>query len=168
MSVRVPATGEQPPIRLRGHTLLCLQGFRGEGYSPGFVENLASVHRDLRDHPDRWVLVVDEPDDVCRACPHRGPGGCTLNGEDSEDVMRAQDRHVLERLGLQTGAKVRWRDILDRIGVSLSGEDLPGLCGACRWLPLGYCREGIGSLRGQEVISIQSSVFRRKPSTEGR
>jgi hypothetical protein len=134
------------PIRLRGHTLLCLQGFRGEGYSPEFVENMAAVHRALTDRPETWVEVLASPDVVCGACPHQLSPGCTLNGVRSEEEMRDQDRVVLETLGLEIGDRVRWCDILERIRRSVNGDDLPSICGTCRWLPLGYCREGLNRL----------------------
>ncbi|MDF0651721.1 MAG: hypothetical protein P0121_09670 [Nitrospira sp.] len=38
----------------------------------------------------------------------------------------------------------------------MSGDDLPSTCGSCRWLPLGYCREGIDRLR--------SSIQNEKPT----
>lgn len=135
------------PLRLRGHTLLCLQGFRGEGYSPEFTVNLAGIHRRLTDDPDLPVELAEAPDAVCGACPHRAPAGCTLNGDGSETGMREQDRNVLTRLGLKAGGVVRWRDVLDRISSSITGSDLPDICGTCRWLPLGYCKEGIDRLR---------------------
>jgi uncharacterized protein len=140
-------TRSPSPIRLRGHTLLCLQGFRGEGYSQEFTDNLAAVHRSLNGNPNQPVELVEEPDRVCGACPHRAPVGCTLNGSGSEAGMQAQDRNVLKRLGLSSGSMVRWRDVLDRIRVSIKGSDLPNICGSCRWLPLGYCKEGIDRLR---------------------
>ncbi|OGW67621.1 MAG: hypothetical protein A3A88_04435, partial [Nitrospirae bacterium RIFCSPLOWO2_01_FULL_62_17] len=117
---------------MRGHTLLCLQGFRGEGYSPGFTDNLAAIHRSLSENPDQVVELVEEPDTVCGACPHRAPAGCTLNGDGSEAGMQAQDRHVLELLGLNAGSVVRWRDVLERIRLSIKGSDLPNICGSCR------------------------------------
>lgn len=141
--------------------MLCLQGFRGKGYSPGFIDNLAQIHRDLFVHPERRVEVVDGPDAVCSACPHWALSGCTLNGESSEDDMQAQDRHVLALLGLQVGTRMRWGQILDRIRASVTGDMLPTICGRCRWLPLGYCRDGIEQLRRggghdpAELISIQ-------------
>lgn len=148
----VPMSGTRPLslLRLRGHTLLCLQGFRGEGYSPAFTENMTAIHRSLRGNPDQAVELVEEPDTVCGACPHRAPAGCTLNGGGSEAGMQAQDRHVLTRLGLAAGSAVRWRDVLERIRLSILGSDLPTICGSCRWLPLGYCAEGIDRLRRQD------------------
>lgn len=137
-------------IRLRGHTLLCLQGFRGEGYSPAFIAHLAAIHRSLADDPDQWVEVTDQPDSVCQACPHLSQEGCRLNGERSEDEMRAQDRDVLSRLGYRAGERAQWRALLDRIARTLTGDELPAICGTCRWLPRGYCREGLIQLRSSQ------------------
>lgn len=138
---------ESSPIRLRAHTLLCLQGFRGEGYSPEFVKNMAAVHRTLAEHRETVVEVLTSPDVVCGACPHQRVSGCTLNGKRSEVEMTNQDRVVLAKLGLKAGRRVPWRDILDRIRQSIRSDDLPSICGSCRWLPLGYCRDGIERLR---------------------
>ncbi len=150
--------GATPPsIALRAHTLLCLQGFRGEGYSAEFVDNLAGIHRLLADNPDTWIEVTASPDAVCAACPHRASAGCTLNGAQSEDEMKAQDLVVLEKLGLQEGSRVQWRDIVGRIRRSISGDDLPSICGTCRWLPLGYCREGVNQLRSSRSSTIANS-----------
>jgi hypothetical protein len=139
-------SGSSSPIRLRAHTLLCLQGFRGMGYSPGFIDNMAAIHRILTDHPQSLVEILDGPDDVCEACPHRQLGGCTLNGDRTEDDMKDQDHIVLQRLGLRVGSRIPWRDVLDRIHASVHADDLPSICGHCRWLPLGLCREGIERL----------------------
>lgn len=153
-------------IRLRGHTVLCLQGFRGEGYSRGFIENLTRIHRDLTEHPETLVTLVDTPDAVCGACPHRAEIGCSLNGDASEQEMRAQDRHVLALLRFQPGVCVRWVDILDRIRRSVTGDSLPGICGRCRWLPLGYCREGIERLREPGTADlIPARAIRRGSSS---
>lgn len=136
-----------PPVRLRGHTLLCMQGFRGEGYNAEFVKNMTAIHRTLTDHPESWVEVLASPDTVCAACPHQQPSGCMLNGARSEEEMNDQDHVVLQRLGLKVGRRIRWQQILERIRSSVCGDDLPSICGSCRWLPLGYCRGGIDRLR---------------------
>jgi uncharacterized protein len=149
---------QDPPIVLRGHTLLCLQGFRGEGYSARFVENLGTIHGKLLQHPERLVEVVEQPDAVCGACPHQAVAGCELNGQGSEANMQAQDRTVLAQLGLQAGQQVMWRDILERIRHRVNGADLPGICGGCRWLPLGYCREGIERLKSSELSTAVPSA----------
>ncbi len=69
--------------------------------------------------------------------------------------MHDQDCVVLEKLGLKVGDRVRWRDILERIRRSVGCDDLSSICGTCRWLPLGYCREGLNRL--QAMASSVSS-----------
>ncbi len=133
-------------IRLRGHTLLCLQGFRGEGYSPAFIDQLSSIHRSLAEDAEQVVELVESPDSVCQACPHLSATGCRIDGDGSEAAMIAQDRAVLARLGFTAGARVRWADVLDGISRSCSGADLETICGNCRWLGSGYCREGVDAL----------------------
>ena len=61
-------------LKLRGHHLVCLHYFQGEGYSREFVCNLQElVHRAEKGEP---VEVVVGPDDVCRACPNLRKGRC--------------------------------------------------------------------------------------------
>ena len=83
--------------------------------------------------------------------------------------MQAQDRQVLARLGLTAGRTVRWREVLDRIRGSIAGRDLPDICGSCRWLPLGYCAEGIEKLRSREALGARPSANGRGrlPMAEG-
>src|SRR5207245_9501253 len=98
MSMRQIPADAHGAVRISGHTLLCLQGFGGEGYSHGFIENMAALHRELNENPDRWVEVVEAPDAVCAACPHLAPPGCSLNTAHSEEGLPAQHRHVLDLL----------------------------------------------------------------------
>jgi hypothetical protein len=84
-----------------------------------------------------------------------------LNHELSEVEMQAQDRHVLSLLGLHSGEIVTWQDILDRIRTTLTGDRLLGICGQCRWLPLGYCREGIDRLRTDDSATSSQLIFPR-------
>jgi uncharacterized protein len=134
------------PVVIRGHMLLCLQGFRGEGYSPGFVENMAAIHTRLGKEPEIKVRMTDTPDHICEACPNL-KGGCTLRGPDFEQHIVSQDRHVLSLLGLKVGEEVTWTKVLNRIGLTMRGEMLGEICGGCQWLSLGYCQEGIERLR---------------------
>jgi uncharacterized protein len=138
------ATG---PITIRGHTLLCLQGFRGKGYSPDFVENLVEINNALVQSSDTPVRVMAMPDDICLACPNLKMNGCNLKGPGFENLMRSQDRVVMSRLGIQEGETFSWHEILERIGQRMRGDMLPSICGDCPWLPLGYCQEGIEELR---------------------
>ena len=61
--------------------------------------------------------------------------------------MRAQDEDVIRRLGLRAGGVYRWREILERVGATVRGTDLPSICTTCPWLHLGWCAEGIERVR---------------------
>jgi hypothetical protein len=149
--------GHMDPIDIRGHTLLCLQGFRGEGYSPDFVANMASLYRRLLLDPKIPVRVVVEPDAICAACPNLAPSGCRLRGEGSEAGMKEQDQDVMRRLSIAPGEVLSWEEILRRIAASVSPGMLTEICGDCPWLPLGYCAEGIEGLRKD----LKSNLLRR-------
>ena len=135
------------PIAIRAHLVLCLQGFRGEGYSPSFVAAMASLHRTLAEDPDQRVRLLDQPGTICRACTHLHLGGCTLGGPDHEPHMKAQDNDVLQRLGLAPGAVYPWSLVRSRIAAAIEAPDLPEICTTCPWLSLGYCAEGLERLR---------------------
>ena len=136
------------PLPLRAHNALCLQGFRGEGYSPEFVDRMQAIYDTVREDPARRVKLLTEPDALCDACPNlESLRGCTLRGPGHEAHMREQDETVLERLGLEAGTTVAWSEVLERIKGSIRGDDLTDVCTICPWLPLGWCAEGIDALR---------------------
>ncbi len=130
---------------LRGHNLLCIQGFVGKGYSPGFVANMTQVVRSLGAAAE--VTVVAQADALCSACPNLSDEGCTLHGRGTEAGILRQDRDVIGRLRLAEGATYSWGEILERIRRHLAPEDLDEICGTCPWLPMGHCKEGLRRLR---------------------
>jgi len=132
-------------MRLRAHNLLCIQGFVGKGYDAAFVANMTRVVESLCD--TAMVTVVAAPDALCAACPHLEEGGCALHGESTETGIVHQDRDVLARLGIAEGETLPWAEIVARITRSVAPEDLDSICGACPWLPLGHCSEGLRRLR---------------------
>lgn len=135
------------PVPIRAHNLLCLLGYRGKGYSEGFIERMTDVHRALTASPDTPVQVLVRPDRICDACPHLHAHGCTLGGRGHEAHMRAQDLAVAKLLGLEEGSVHPWRDLLARIAQHVRGADLPAICTTCPWLGLGWCAEGVEGVR---------------------
>lgn len=135
------------PIPVRGHTLLCLQGFRGEGYDPMFTAHMSAIHQRLTNNPDLQVRVISRPDTFCHSCPHLSSDqGCKLNGEGSEAGMVQQDQEVMRRLGIENEEVLAWETVLRKIGENIKPAMLDPICGQCRWLPLGYCKSGILNL----------------------
>jgi hypothetical protein len=134
------------PITVRAHNVLCLLGFRGEGYSPAFVREMRTLHEILGGDPARPVRLLAAPDRLCTSCPNLGPAGCTLGGPEHEEHMRRQDEDVLSRLGVAEGGVLPWGEVLRRVGTNVRGGDLPAICTTCPWLHLGWCAEGIERL----------------------
>ncbi|MBI2843756.1 MAG: DUF1284 domain-containing protein [Armatimonadetes bacterium] len=129
-------------VKLRGHHLLCLLGFRGLGYSDEFVENMARVHERVFSG-DCTVEIVPGGDDICGACPHLNDR-CSDNG--SRPKTEDKDALILRLLALRTGDRMAPAEIHRRIVKSIAPEDLSVICANCQWLPLGYCEDGLERL----------------------
>ena len=131
------------PIEISAHHALCVHGFRGMGYSDGFVASLAAIVARLRDEPGVRVRVRVGADAVCRACPSLSLGGCTRYGQ---SVVR-QDARVAEVLGVRSGDEMDWDALRARVRERVAPDDLNDLCGSCPWLGYGVCAEGLAELR---------------------
>lgn len=130
-------------VELSAHHALCVHGFRGMGYSEGFVASLSGIVNRLRDEPGVTVRVRIGADAVCRACPSLSIGGCMRYGQ---AVVR-QDARVAETLGVSDGEEMEWDALRARVRESVAPGDLADLCGGCPWLSYGVCAEGIAELR---------------------
>lgn len=129
-------------IRLRAHHLLCIHGFRGQGYSPLFVANMARLVDRLENSPEASIQVVDGADDVCSACPHMEQGRCNRPDQHVDEL----DQRVRAKLGFEEGYTASWSSILDIIRDRIDPFRLEVVCGGCRWLDLDYCTNGLASL----------------------
>lgn len=94
--------------KLRGHHLICLNFFRGEGYSEEFIKNIYSVI--LKEK----VEIVKGADDVCAMCPYLKDNKCSSN-EYTDEKITLQDKEALELLGFRSGMIVDWRIISDKL-----------------------------------------------------
>jgi uncharacterized protein len=117
------------PIKLRGHHLICLHFFHGEGYSPEFITNLRELIR--RAIAGNEITVQFGPDDVCEMCLYLKGGKCSYGkGADAEIIE--MDRTALDLLRIETGSRGQWSDLKKKI---------PGIfsfwsqtyCGMCDW-----------------------------------
>ncbi|MHB9112032.1 MAG: DUF1284 domain-containing protein [Thermoleophilia bacterium] len=129
-------------IRLRAHHLLCIHGFRGQGYSPLFVANMARLVHRLENSPETSIQVVNGADDVCSACPHMDEGKCIRPDQRVDEL----DQRVRAQLGFDKGYSASWSSILDIIRDRIDPFRLEVVCDGCRWLDLDYCTNGLASL----------------------
>ncbi|MEW6770734.1 MAG: DUF1284 domain-containing protein [Bacillota bacterium] len=117
-------------IRLRGHHLVCLQFFRGEGYNREFIENLENVIG--RAEKGEEIEVVEGADDVCRACPSLEDGQCASKPAGGETNIRPLDKKVADHLGMNTGDRVFWKDVSAKVSAT-PREWLEAFCAGCNW-----------------------------------
>jgi hypothetical protein len=124
-------------IRLRGHHLLCLLGYRGMGYSEAYAANMSQIYERLRTEPETEIELVEGPDDLCVCFPADQVYHC------GNESVFLKDAFVLDRLGLRSGEAHPWGELLQRITERVKPEHIPSWCATCQWLKYGVCEEGV-------------------------
>ncbi|HEX2950960.1 MAG TPA: DUF1284 domain-containing protein [Armatimonadota bacterium] len=126
---------EIPTIRLRGHHLLCVFGFRGYGYDENFVTEMSRVVRQLC-QPETRIEIVAGPDDLCAHCPNRQRERCA-------SPENKRDAAVLAASGLTRGETASAEMVFATVMNKIRPAQLDELCTGCSWSSLGYCRQGL-------------------------
>jgi len=120
-------------MKIRAHHLLCLLGFRGEGYNPEFIKKMKEIKERLEKEPNSIIEVVNECDEICALCPYQVNNLCQ-KGKLSQKRTKEMDEKVLNYLDLQamdtiTSGKV-FSLIKKRIG---NFSIIVKICGQCGW-----------------------------------
>lgn len=122
-------------IRLRGHHLLCLLTYTGEGYSPDFVENYDKISARLAG--GEMITIIDGPDDVCE--PLLCDADCHCYGN---SVIK-RDRIALSSLSrqlnqtLQSGSTLSLTtDLLEKLRSAFTAGTIRQACTGCEWSDL--------------------------------
>ncbi len=102
----------KPIIKLRGHHLVCLHFFKGEGYNSEFLENLEDLLRKVETGEE--IEICSGADDVCKECPYLRGEMC-LYDEGAEDEIREMDRNALRLLRLRVNGRVTWKSLREKI-----------------------------------------------------
>ena len=103
---------EMLPIKLRGHHLVCLHFFTGEGYNSEFIKNLKDIL--VRTKSGEELEVCSGEDDVCRRCPFLKDKKCSYD-KHAENEIQKMDRDAMEFLRIEPSMKVTWVDIEERV-----------------------------------------------------
>lgn len=104
-------------IKLRGHHLICLHFFQGEGYSKRFIVNLKGIIKNLeRGNQLKGVKakVVEGTDVVCEYCPHLKRNLCAYE-PGAEQKIQSLDSLALKLLEIKKGDAVFWEKIKTRL-----------------------------------------------------
>ena len=118
-----------PALKLRGHHLICLHFFRGEGYRAEFTANLGEILK--RAETGEQIEVASEADDVCNICPYFKGKECHYKKE-SDPEIQGMDREALMLLELTVSDIVLWPDIRKKIP-ALFHRWSEEFCRACDW-----------------------------------
>lgn len=114
--------------RLRGHHLVCLHFFKGEGYSAEFVANLRRVLEMAESEP---IEICVGADDICRRCPYLEDNRCQHH-ESAEEEHVEMDDTALRLLQVTPGVKVPWEELRKRLP-EVFPEWSRSYCEDCDW-----------------------------------
>jgi hypothetical protein len=125
-------------INFRGHHLVCLHFFQGEGYSRDFVNNLKNLL--TRAENGEIISICSGADDICRACPSLKDNACHhKKGADSE--FKELDRTALTFFNLTTGKTILWSEIKKKITATPKGW-FASFCEGCDWEDICRVKQG--------------------------
>jgi hypothetical protein len=119
-------------VKIRGHHLLCLNFYRGAGYSPEFVRNVTDILRKIKNRNIKMEIVIG-CDDICSACPHIRGGRCEKY-EGAEEVVTRMDSDIIKRLGLSIGSQVNFNEVSEMTKKEIKPSDIEEICEDCEWL----------------------------------
>ncbi|MFW6238549.1 MAG: DUF1284 domain-containing protein [Halanaerobiales bacterium] len=117
---------------LRGHHLLCINFFRGKGYSADFVKNMKEIIEDFNKNPQQNIKLIAGGDSICRRCPNFANNRCT-NGYNR---VTERDKKVLQALGYQSGTIIQAGRVSDRVKQLLEEQGISHFCQHCDWYSL--------------------------------
>jgi hypothetical protein len=132
--------------QLRGHHLICLQFYRGQGYSDEFVANLDRVQSSAAETP---ATIVSGPDDVCAACPGLGADGTCQHPDTGEAEALRIDSLALQLVDAAIGETLSLSQARVRLSGDVDAQDRwrAESCASCVWESA--CSEGWDELRAE-------------------
>ena len=114
---------------LRGHHLLCLQGFQGYGYDEDFVKNMTEINFS-RKQKDTLISITNENDDICRLCPNLKNNLCQTEKQD--ETIKAMDNEVLSKLN--PTKEYNSLELFEKVeNIFNSKESVYKICSECMW-----------------------------------
>ncbi|MBW1991902.1 MAG: DUF1284 domain-containing protein [Deltaproteobacteria bacterium] len=119
-------------VYLRGHHLICLRFFQGQGYDAAFLAGVEEVRQRLA--AGEQIVVMAGPDAVCRVCPWLQGDECT-HPETTDAGIRKMDQAALEILHLTPDSRWYWPQFTPRELESGFAEWFRGFCRECSWRP---------------------------------
>lgn len=114
---------------LRGHHLLCLFFFNGEGYTPEFINNLRDT---IKRAEEGEIEIVRGADSICMQCPNLKDDRCCYENN-AEEEIQAMDQKALDLLKVTPGKRVTLSALRERLPTIFPAW-YKTYCRECDWL----------------------------------
>ena len=121
-------------LRLRPHHLLCVLTYRGEGYSPAFIENFDAIAR--RIGQGEAVEIVFGPDDICAPLLNGDDHHCTGESVSRRDALAAEELNNRLELDIAALKTVDLAAHLYRLREAFAEGEIRSACLGCDWQAL--------------------------------
>lgn len=123
-------------IKLRPHHILCIQNYKGRGYSLEFTQNMDKIVERLKHNSKEEIEMIFSTDDVCSNCPNK-------QGEDlciSNYKIKLIDNKVIEYLDLKE-AVYEYDYLVKLLKKTINKNSFRDICGECEWYKKGLCKD---------------------------
>ena len=120
-------------LKIRGHHLLCLQGFQGYGYNEDFVKNMTIIYDKIM-NDEEYIKLISSIDDICKKCPNNKCDIC-INKDENSKIIK-MDKIVLRKLQKEKNSDYyKASELFDLINNKLftKKEDIKNTCLRCKW-----------------------------------
>ena len=136
-------------IYLRGHHLLCLQGYQGYGNDEEFKNNMEKILNELKKNSScRNIILTESPDTLCKYCPNLKNDICVekFNSIDkkteNEERIRKNNKKivkmdsiVLKKSNLKKNACYSFHELIDIVNKAFPTITYAKkVCGNCKWI----------------------------------
>lgn len=128
---------------LRGHHLICLVAFQGEGYSEAFAVNFKKLQKTYLGKPKEKVKVIAGPDMACKKCPHLSMHTCISPTDGPNSRIIALDKKTFKMLKIKPGIYVIG-ELHQRLR-RLTKPSLHSFCSHCSWYGKTPCQKHIST-----------------------
>ena len=116
-------------ITLRGHHLLCLQGFQGYGYSDDFIKNMIYINN-LRKSENTIIAITNKADDICSYCPNLKNNICKDEKQNKEIIK--MDNEITSKI--DTTKEYNALNLFNEItSIFNTKESVKYICNCCSW-----------------------------------
>lgn len=123
--------------RFRVHHIMCTDLYQGYGYSGAFCENMTEMVTWLKEHADEKLLLVSDPDEICKKCPNLKDDVFCV---DETNHVKSKDQQLLEPLHLLEKETYSYEELQQHAKQYLTKEVFEASCRNCQWYKKGLCR----------------------------